>query len=689
MVKTAITVQPGKVAPKVKAGSNDKDAILKEARKRYQIGYDANKKNFNDAKDDLLHVSGEGQWPDDLRKERESKLRPCLTINKLPTFIGQVVGDQRQNRPQIKVHPVDRGADQQTAEIYEGLIRNIETCSQADVAYDHAYECAVSSGWGWIRVVTEYSDDDVFDQDIRIKRVPNSFSVVWDPASTQFDMSDANWMFVTEIISKDEFETRFPKASLSNFDSNENLTQYWTAENDGIRIAEYFRKVPKRKTIYLWQDGSVTDELIDGLQPLKSRSVDSYEIEWYLVSGSDVLDGPKVWPGRYFPLIPVWGKELWVDGKRWFQSLIRHAKDAQRLYNYDRTTYAETLALQPRVPYLLTPDQVEGHERQWDTFFEQNWPYILFNPDPLNPGRPTREAPPMISQGVLQGIQIADVELKSTTGLFDPSLGDRQGQQSGKAILSLQRKGDIGTFTFSDNLGRAITHLARVLVDLIPKIYDTERVVRILGFDGKESNIVVNQRIPSFPPAVLNDITVGKYDVSVSFGPSFATQRIEAANAMIQFCTQGMPKEMVVGVADIIAENLDWPGKELFIRRIKKLQPPGLHEDEAGNDPNKPPSPVQMQQMQQMQFQQMQQQAAMQKMQLDMEAAKAEIELKKIQAAKTAAEISKIKSENDQREVGMAKMVQDIEGTRIDHDRKRVDIVKSIFEPVRRDNPEV
>lgn len=680
---------PEEKSPKKKDSADI--ALMQEVRERYRNGVDANKFNVDAAKEDQEFHSGDEQWDAELKKERESQGRPCLTINKLPAFIAQVVGDQRQNRPQIKVHPVDGGADQQTAEVIEGLIRNIESISQADIAYDHAFECAVGSAWGWMRVVTEYADEDVFDQDIKIQRVPNQFSVVWDQTATQLDLSDAGWMFITETLKKEEFETRFPKASLTDFEDLTEDIPYWVTTEDGVRIAEYFRKVPKRKVICLLQDGSVIDKsehLELFMTPIvKEREVDSYDIEWRLVSGTEVLEGPKVWPGRYFPLIPVWGKELWVGGKRHLISLIRHAKDAQRLYNYSRTTFAETTAMQPRVPFMVTPEQIDGHQRQWDSFHQNNYNYLLYNPDPMAPGRPQREAPPVPSQAELSAIQICDVELKATTGLFDPSLGDRVGQQSGRAIISLQRKGDLGTYAFSDNLGRALNHLGKVLIDLIPKIYDTERIVRILGLDGKESTVVINQQLPGMN-AVLNNLTVGKYDVAVSFGPSFATQRLEAANAMIQFATQGLPKEMVVGIADLIADNLDWPGKELFIRRIKKMQPPGLHEDEEGGDPNKPPNPMQMQQMQQMQMQMQQAQQALEKMSLDIQEQKMDITKKAMGIkeqqqlfAKNMLDMEQTRQEMEKTKLEMAQMLQAIQGGRIDHDQKRVNLIQSALKP--------
>lgn len=571
------------------------DGILRLARSRYDHCKTADDEDRAEAKEDLRFLKGGvDQWDQAVYNKRIEAGRPCLTVNKLPAILDQIVGDQRQNKPAITVRAVDSDSDPETAKILSGLIRNIENVSDAEVAYDHAFEMAAACGRGFFRITTEYCDDNSFDLQIKIKRVANPFTVVLGPHN-EIDGSDAPYGFVIEKMAREEFKNNWPDKTARDFDDDDPDLSDW-ADEDQVVIAEYFYKKFTKGTLYLYQDGEISDKERKGQKPIKSRPLTTTEVLWCKTDGYQFLDKPKPWPGRYIPLIPVWGKEINIDGKRYTRGCIRHAKDPQRLYNYFRSTDAETVALQPRVPYLMTPAMIGTHQSMWKKAHEENLPYLLFNPDPSMPGaKPYREQPPVVSPGHVEQIQVASDDIKSTTGYFDASLGAKSNETSGKAIMARQREGDIGSFAYVDNLSRSMRHAGRILVDLVPKIYDTQRLIRIFNEDKTERFVQINEPFMNDKDELqLYDLKVGMYDVTVKTGPSYTTQRQEAAESMMNFIK--VVPESAPLISDLVAKSMDWPGAEDIAKRLKKALPPGIAEPEEGEEeempqPQGPPPP--------------------------------------------------------------------------------------------------
>lgn len=547
------------------------DDVIKEARKRFEYAADAELDNRENALEDLRFCNGE-QWPEGIKKQRDDEGRPCLTINRLPQFVKHVINSQRQNRPSIKVKPVDDKSDPGLARVYEGLIRNIEQQSLADAAYDTALEFGVKGGFGYFRVITEYSNDDAFEQDIRIKRIANPFTVYLDPDHQEPDASDMGWCFVTELLDKDVFEARYPGADSSEFDSGLGDDKTWFSE-DKIRVAEYWRKVPTKKLIGLLEDGTVTDvdKLPLEVQPVKTREVTCYKIEWRLITGKEVLE-TREWAGKYIPIIPVFGDETNIEGRKIYSGLVRWAKDPQRMYNYWRTQATELVALAPKAPFLVTPEQVENFEDVWKTANTKTHAYLPYN----HTGAPLPQRQPFANSpiGAVNEALAASDDIKATTGIYNPSLGMESNETSGRAIIARQRQGDNATFNYIDNLSRAIAHCGRILVDLIPKIYDTPRIVRLMNDDSEEM-VEINKVVQTpLGETRINDLSVGKYDVVVSVGPAYATRRQEAAESMLQFI-QSSPNAGPL-IADLVAKNMDWPGAEEIAERLRKALPPHI-----------------------------------------------------------------------------------------------------------------
>jgi hypothetical protein len=606
----------------------DKD-LLDTMRHRMTMAISAYSSSREDELDDLRFMAGSPdnnwQWPQDVLSTRGSvqgqtiNARPCLTINKLPQHVKQVTNDQRQNRPSGKVIPANDDADVEVAAIYDGIVRHIEYMSDADVAYDTACENQVTYGEGYIRVLTEYCDEDSFDQDLKIGRIRNSFSVYMDPMIQDPCGSDAQWCFITEDITKEEYERTYPDAmpctSIQQQGVGDQAISQWLAE-DTIRIAEYFY-VEYEKDELLQFPGEVTafkDSMeakqmqAMGFEPVRKRKVDRRKVMWIKTNGYEVLQESE-WAGKYIPVVRVIGNEYEVDGEIHISGIVRNAKDAQRMYNYWVSQEAEMLALAPKAPFIGYGGQFEGYEHQWKTANTTNWPYLEVNPDVTDGAGsvlplPQRAAPPLPQTGLIQAKLGASDDIKSTTGQYDSALGQTSNERSGRAILARERQADTGTYHYVDNLARAVRYVTRQLVDMIPKIYDTRRVARIIGVDGETDMARIDpmqpepvRKIEDENGVVIDKIynpSVGKYDVVVTTGPSYMTKRQEAMDAMSQIL-QGNPNLWAVA-GDLFVKNMDWPGADEMAERLRKTIDPAVLADQD-EDPALQAAQQQMQAM--------------------------------------------------------------------------------------------
>lgn len=580
----------------------DKDDVLSAGKKAFALAQDAESDNRLVALDDIRFARLGEQWPSEIEAERKRTFRPCLTINKMKAFIRQVVNDSRQNKPSIKVHPADSGADVQTADIINGLIRNIEYTSNADVAYDTAVEASVSGGFGYWRIGMDYACDDSFDMDLSIDRVSNQFSIYGDPNSTSADSSDWDQAFVVDRIPKAEFKRKYKgKTNVDDepcavdFDSDAwSATSDWLNE-DGVMIAEWWQRTEVETEIVKLSNGHVykaedllaepdLQMLIEAgvLKEVSRRPGKTYKVTQTIMTGADVLE-VNDWPGRYIPIVPVYGDEIIVEGKRYFRSLIHDAKDAQRMVNYWRTTATELVALAPRVPYIGKKGSFDSDASNWATANTQSHAYLEYE------GQVPPQRQPLdsgVAAGSLQEALNASDDMKAIIGMYDASLGARSNETSGVAIQARQREGDVSTFHFIDNLTRAIRHTGRILIDLIPHVYTEERIVRVIGEDGSQTTAKVNAQQPGpqmgqdGQPIVdkqgqaimgVYDLTAGKYDLTVTSGPSYTTRRQETADQMMGLL-QAFPQAAPY-LGGFYAKNLDWPGADEIADMLDKINP--------------------------------------------------------------------------------------------------------------------
>jgi len=615
------TVAEGPVDTDEAEGRGRRETIeqfLQLAQQRFRTVVEAEAMLRQNMLDDLRFRASE-QWPPHIKSMREQDNRPCLTVNRLPQFIRQVTNNQRASRPAVQVKPAGSNANVDVAEVLQGIVRHIETKSDADVAYTTAGEHQVTMGRGYVRIVTDYVADDPLqlDQEIQVVRVPNPFAVYLDPTSQASDYGDVRYGFVVEDLSREEYRLRYPDtdmASLSQFTSTGNAQEQWLPDGM-IRIAEYFYVEERREVMVVMEgpdgerskhpkaDFKSTDplQLPEGVTILAEREMTLRTVKWALINAVEILDGNEdktagvEWPGRYIPIVPVLGDEININGVTDYRGIVRDAKDAQRMYNYWVSAETEMIALAPRAPFVAAEGQFEGHEAKWKTANVRNYPYLEYKPKTLSgqllphPQRQTWEPP---IQAMTMAIAQSDNDLKATGGFHDASLGQRGPQESGRALRARQQQDEMANSHYLDNLARSVRQVGRVLVDLIPKIYDTARIMRITGLDEQQRSVMVfagQENMPeemasetTLPPGIegIYDVGLGRYDVTVSVGPSFQTKREAGVEALVQF-VQAYPNVFPM-IGDLIADNMDWPGAKQVAARLKRMLPPQLQDEVEG-----------------------------------------------------------------------------------------------------------
>ena len=604
-------------------GDDYESGVIEEAKEFLRFCSDNDSNNRVEALDDLKFAGGD-QWPVEIQNSRLLESRPYLTINKIDAYCRQITNQQRQQRPRMKAHGMNDQSDEKVAEIITGICRHIENQSDADSAYDNAFDFAVRMGWGYWRITHDYPTPESFNQEIYIKRIENPFMVYFDPNSNEPDGSDAEKCLITEVISKESFRKMYPGADdgggFTPRGTGDSQSEWITRED--IRVAEYFYTDMKRLKLLLLSDGTTCYEdekpsesmmLEAGVYVVSMRETIKKQIKWCKLTGMQILE-QRDWPGKHIPVVPVYGQQLIVDSKKKKFGLTRMAKDPQRMYNFWSTALTESVALAPKAKFLLAEGQDEGHEMEWNTANIKSMPVLRYKQTDSE-GRPaptpTRIQPEPPPTGMVIALEGLNADLKAVVGIYDPSQLPN-GQQSGKAINGMQQQTDMTNFHYYDNLTRSIRQTGRIILDLIPKIYDKERVLRIIGADGKGELVTLNQRAMDDQGVekVLNDVTVGQYDVVMETGPGYSSKRQEAVESMVQMLQ--VDPSLMQQAGDLVFRNMDFPGADIIADRLAAANPLAQIDEKSDIPPQ-----VQMQLAQSQQtIQQLQQE--LQAMQMDM-----------------------------------------------------------------------
>ena len=541
------------------------------------------------------------QWPNDIYTNRNGDNRPCLTINKVRQHNLQIVNDAKQNKPSIKFRPVGDGATYDAAQIFEGLARHTEYISNATSIYDSATRNQVEGGMGYWRIVTEYADKDTFDQEAYIRRIKDPLSVYLDPDIIELDGSDAMFGFIYEDIKKEVFKDKYPE--FKDLPSTNSFDEVSNVDDQHIRICEYYRRNPVEKELISYKKdpndpdsdfdtvlvykGNIPSQIVKSLkkqQGTKTRKVIDYEVEWFKIAGDKIIENTK-WLGKYIPIVRLIGEETIINGVLDRKGHTRALKDPQRMYNYFSSASVEQVTLQTKVPWLASVESIEGYEAVWRTANIDNpsmLPYNALGDDGTLLPPPQRINPPVSSQGYLQSMETAKQELMLVSGQYEATMGQRSNEVSGKAIGERQRQGENATYHFIDNLAIAIKFTGKILYDLYPRIYDTNRIIKILGEDGSENDIILNpqaqqahqeiQKRNEQKASLIFNPNVGKYDIYCDTGPNYETRRQEAWDAITQIIkTDGA---LVPIVGDLLFRSADFPNADKIAERLERMVPP-------------------------------------------------------------------------------------------------------------------
>lgn len=577
----------------------DNNSLVDRIKLRYNDGvgsFEENRRLHSEDLNFVYNAESMGQWDPVVLQARQGK--PCYTFNRVIGPVNMVVADMRQTKPAGKVRPAADGASEATADVFGGLMRSIEQASRAEQIYKAQFKFAVAGGFGAWRLVPEYTSDKSFDQVLRIKGIPNPQTVVWDPECEDPCAGDAMWGMVGERISIDKYKTMYQNAGTAISSFNWSRDSYGWFTDKEVRIVEYYERVPFEKEIALMSDGTVKDydaetksveahfaqlekDGVEGTEGAarikKTRKVLRWRVMWVKVDGSNVLEGPYYYDWKRIPIVRIPGRYINIEGRKKLQSLIRHSKDAQRSYNSRTSDMIERSALIPKAPYLVTETMIKGYEQEWAQSSTASRPYLPYNVDAKaegSGGMPQRTPPLDLPAGALALAQLAQSDIQATTGFFDPALGNAEDMNrvSGKALVQHTKRSDLGSYEFVDGYGDAIQLTWEMGMDMIPTIYDSERVERIIGHDGIEKLVKLNGVGASDTDDgqngdVIHDLAVGSYDCTVTIGPSYQTARQETLATLID-AAEAIPSVAQL-CPDLLAKNIDSPDSDEMARRLR------------------------------------------------------------------------------------------------------------------------
>lgn len=565
----------------VPEGFDSVEDYLDDMRKNYELDVQYDDDNRCAALQDKAFVAGE-QWDPEVLEQRKGL--PCLSLNTIPQFIGQLVGDWRTNRIGIKVLPSENG-DREVASVRGDLIRSIQTSSRADRIYNDAFESMVQCGDGAFRIAVQYAGEDVFDQDIVLKPIADCLAVVWDRLSVDPTGRDAVRVFVDDLMPTKDFNERWPEhdpSTLSDKHQKALRSEGW-CETGAVRVTEHWRIIEREKLLVMFQDGSThkvdpdtdLEELIQkhGL-PEKRRNAPCRYAQMHLVTGHAILAGPYEYKLDRLPIIRMAGRTVRISDRNVRYGLVRFMKDAVRLRNFWRSIAAEQLGYAPKAQWIATESAVEGREDAIRKAHQTRDPLLIVNDEAQIDVTIKRIDPPALQMALLNEAQVNTQDMKDITGIHDASLGIKSNETSGRAIMARQREGDIGALTYYDNGNAAVLEAGDVINQLIGQIYDGTRIIRVIGEDEAAKLVRINDPYDPASP----DLSVGKYDVAITTGANFTTRRVEAAQAMME-AIQVAPEIMQVA-GDLVVKAQDWPGAEELSQRLKKTIPPQLLSDE-------------------------------------------------------------------------------------------------------------
>ena len=572
------------------------EEIIREARERFKRAADWEADARRSYIDDIKFSEGDSynnwQWPSQIVSDRQLSQSPILTINKTRQHCLQIINDARQNKIEVRYAPASGGASQQAADVLNGIARAIAYSSNADAAMMTAVDTQVKGGWGYWRLITDYVSENSFDQEIRWVRIADPLTVYLDPDIQEQDGSDARYGFVYVDRAKDDVEAEFSRFKGKLGGENAIAGSAGWITHDKVRDCEYFRRRQKKDVLILGADGKtyrkseIGGDIAEALlaeDGAKERDVLSEDVEWFRIVGDEIVE-KSIWPGKYIPLFRVIGEETVIEGRLDRKGHVRALLDPQRMYNYYSSMATELFALQPKAPFIAPIEAIRNHP-YWNSANIKNYsvlPYNGFDEQGRPIAPPQRAEPPAISQAIMAGLQSTAMEMQMVSGQYQATMGEPSNEKSGKAINARQRQGENSTYHYIDHLADAVRYTGKAILDLIPKVYDTRRALKIMGLDGSEETVLIDprakqayleheQELEEGVKKVFNP-TVGTYSVRADVGPAYATARQQTFDALIQLA--GMSPEFMAAAGDLIVKSADFEMADELSERLYRMVPP-------------------------------------------------------------------------------------------------------------------
>ena len=593
--------------------------IVEEAQKRFRRAAEWESQARNQWRYDMWFNYGDNtnnaQWDEAVFNTRKSAKRPSQTVNRVIKYTGHVINDMLQNKASIEIRAVGNGASHDSAEIMEGVVRHIEYISNAQDAYKQAGHDQIISGMGYWRLETDYLDSDSFDQEIYIKQISDALSVYCDIDVPRNSASAGKWAFIFSDVDREVIEKEYPDIQIASTpvinDDEQDYRHIWAGEKR-VRVVEYFRIIDEPDTLHVLSDGSFMKESdsadVRSLRRLsvKQRDIKTPKVEWFKIAGYEILEEREL-VGKYIPIVRVPGIETCIDGQLDRRGLLRDMIGPQQSLNWYTSGGIEYVAMQTKSSWTAPAESIEGYETYWNTANQVNHavlPYKAFDDEGNALPPPQRVDPPAYPQAFAEGRQGAIADMQLTSGITEAQMGDPGNERSGKGIDARQRAAANSTYNYPERFTNALTHTGIIIVGMLPHIYDTPRVMKILAIDGKESTIQIDPSHPqahspvqglddeSMSPeqvAAIFNPSVGQYDVVASVGPNYETRRQAGFEALGDIIAQN--EGLAPNYMDLWAGLGDFEYSDQVAERAKNLLPPQA----TGQGPN--PQVVQLQQL--------------------------------------------------------------------------------------------
>jgi hypothetical protein len=587
------------------------------------------------------------QWPDAIRIAREGggsiqgqsaqPPRPCLVVDRLSQPVRQVSNTIKNASFGFDVLPSGGGSDSDTADIFKGYLRWMLNRSRGESPVEWAADQAIEGGIGWFRLRTDYINEtwdgpltpEALWQALFMERITNNLTVYCDPSAVRPTRSDMQWALVTEDLSREEHQRKWPDADIRDLETFTSTgdTSAWkswvSAEN--VRVAEYYRIVYTKRHLYQLTDGTVTETKPDDKQDIVAERVMQVpSVKCDIINAVQSLQSFE-WAGSRIPLIPILGEELNVDGKVHLRGVIEEGMDAQRMVNYTYSGAVEIFALAPKNAPMVVGASVANYKAIWQTRNTINHaylPYDAWDQDGKEYPPPVLDTTEPPIQAAVELMRVSEDAIKATTSTGDASLGNTNpNERSGRALQALQAQSDLANSNYPDNVKRALIYAGELAVEIIPKITQKGQIIHILGMDDEPEQVMIGQPyqehpqtgVPqASPPEVtpelaamsnglhkFYDLNNGRYAVTVSVGKATATKREEGAAALGELIPH-LPPPMAAVLTPEYIEQLSMPNAHKMAEIARKALPPELQaaSDQNGQSQIPPQVQAQLQQLQ-------------------------------------------------------------------------------------------